>query len=336
MRIVALEEHFASKDLIARIPADIISARGWPQSKPGEGVSFFPEVIYDMDTQRLQAMDEAGVTTTVLSVAGPGADLLEDAEGVDLARAYNDRLAEAVRAHPDRFGGFAHLPMQTPEAAADELERSVRELGFVGAMVNGATIDRDGTALFLDDPRFEPILARAESLDVPIYIHPALPPKAVSDTYYQRLPGMAGFQLSMAGWGWHSETAIHLLRLVLSGALERHRGLKLIVGHMGEMLPMMMTRMDDIFTRSTKDTLTRTISQTLTDQLSITISGFFSLPPFLAALLAFGADRILFSVDYPFSPNTRATEFLQSLPISSEDREKIAHGNADRLLKLQT
>ena len=213
-----------------------MSARGWLPSKPGEGVSFFPEAIYDLGTERLQAMDEAGLTTTVLSVAGPGADLLEDAEGVDLARAYNDRLAEALRAHPDRFGGFAHLPVQTPEAAADELERTVRELGFVGAMVNGATIDRDGTALFLDDPRFEPILARAESLDVPIYIHPALPPKAVYETYYQRLPGMAGIPLSMAGWGWHSETAIHVLRLVLSGALERHRGLKLIVGHMGEML----------------------------------------------------------------------------------------------------
>jgi predicted TIM-barrel fold metal-dependent hydrolase len=336
MRIVALEEHFASKDLIARIPAEATSARGWPPSKPGEGVSFFPEAIYDLGAERLRAMDEGGVSTAVLSVGGPGADLLENAQGIEFARAYNDRLAEAVREHPDRFGGFAHLPMQAPEAAADELERAVRELGFVGAMIDGATIDRDGTALFLDDPRFEPILARAEALDVPIYIHPALPPKAVADTYYQRLPGITGFQLSIAGWGWHSETAIHVLRLVLSGALDRHPKLKLIVGHMGEMLPMMMARMDDVFTRSTKDLLTRTISQTLTDQLSITISGFFSLPPLLTALLAFGADRILFSVDYPFSPNTRATQFLRSLPISSEDREKIAHGNAVRLLKLRT
>jgi predicted TIM-barrel fold metal-dependent hydrolase len=323
MRVVALEEHFASRELAAEIPKEKIRERGWPEREMGG------DQISDLGPKRIETMDEAGVTVQVLSVSGPGAELLDEAAGPKLAAAYNDRIADAICANPGRYGGFAHLPMTAPEAAADELERCVRELAFSGALINGTTV-----GLFLDDPRFEPILARAEALGVPIYVHPSLPPKAVADAYYRDLPEMTGFLLSIAGWGWHSETAIHILRLVLSGSLERHPNLKLIVGHMGEMFPIMMTRMDDVFCRPGLSRLTRTISETLTDQLWITTSGFFSIPPFLAALSAFGADRILFSVDYPFSPNKRATDFLRQLPVSHADLEKIAFRNADALLGL--
>ena len=329
MRVVALEEHCTFPDLAARIGPEAISARGLTPG--GHRPQAFDRATQLPDTgaARLADMDAAGITVQVLSVAQAGADLLPGEAGVSLAREMNNRLADIVAAHPGRYAAFAHLPTAAPEAAADELERCVRQLGFCGGMVNGTTGE-----LFLDDPRFEPLLARFEALDVPLYVHPAPPPPAVRRIYYDRLPGHASLLLSLAGWGWHSETAIHLLRLVLSGALDRHRGLKLIVGHMGEGLAAMFGRCDRVFADEARERLTRTVSQTLTDQVWVTTSGFFDLPPLLTLLMAFGADRVMFSVDYPFSPNAAGRTFLDRLPLSTADREKIAYGNADRLLRL--
>ena len=169
---------------------------------------------------------------------------------------------------------------------------------------------------------------------MPIYLHPGVPPQAVRQTYYDGLPDALSFQLSIAGWGWHAETAVHVLRLVLSGTLDRHPRLQLIIGHMGEGLPAMLARCDQVFFATATDVLQRTVSQTILDQVHVTTSGFFTVPPFLTLLQTFGADRILFSVDYPFSPNDKATDFLHRLPVSPADLAKIAHGNADRLLKL--
>ena len=188
--------------------------------------------------------------------------------------------------------------------------------------------------LFLDDPSFEPILARAEHLDVPIYVHPNLPPQSVRKAYFDRLPGNVGFLLSIASWGWHAETALHVLRLVLSGALDRHPRLKIIVGHMGEGLPAMLARCDQEFGPQVSY-LQRSVSQTITDQVYVTTSGFFTLPPFMAALATFGIDRMMFSIDYPYSSNEQGRTFLDSLTLAPEDVAKLAHGTADRLLKLQ-
>jgi predicted TIM-barrel fold metal-dependent hydrolase len=265
----------------------------------------------------------------VLSVAGPGADLVPGPPGIDLARAYNDALAEACVRHPTRYRGFAHLPMLAPEAAADELERAVKDLGFHGALVNGATDGR-----FLDDPAFEPILARAEKLDLPIYLHPGIPTEPVRNAYYDKLPGNFSFTLALSAWGWHADTAIHTLRLALSGALDRHPGLKIIIGHMGEALPFMLDRIDETTAATAKAHLRRSVRQAILDQVWITTSGFFTMVPFMAALMSFGVDRIMFSVDYPFASNARARAFLDALPVSPADRAKIAHGNADRLLRL--
>ena len=287
------------------------------------------ERLADLGRARIRDLDEAGIALQILSSAGPGADLLAGEPGIQFARDQNDRLARAVREHPKRFGGFAHLPLRSPGAAAEELKRCVEELGFCGAMVNGTTHGR-----FLDDPQFEPILAAAETLGVPLYLHPGLPPEPVRRAYFEELPDQVGFVLSIAGWGWHAETALHVLRLVLTGTLERHRGLKLIIGHMGEGLPAMLARCDKVFTPLTSRYLPRTVSETLLDQLWITTSGFFDLPSFMAALLAFGADRMLFSVDYPYAPNLVGRQFLDNLPVSAKDRTKIAHANADALLRL--
>jgi hypothetical protein len=330
MRIVALEEHYTVPRIVAGISPDVIARRGFPTDPNFVWAQTTKRnELADLGNARLADMDVGGITTEVLSVAGPGADLVPGQPGIDLARAYNDALAEACAHHPTRYRGFAHLPMLAPEAAADELERTAKDLGFHGALVNGATDGR-----FLDDPAFEPILARAEKLDLPIYLHPGIPTEPVRNAYYDNLPGNFSFTLALSAWGWHADTAIHTLRLALSGALDRHPGLKIIIGHMGEALPFMLDRIDETTAATAKAHLHRSVRQTILDQVWITTSGFFTMVPFMAALMSFGVDRIMFSVDYPFASNARARAFLDALPVSPTDREKIAHGNADRLLRL--
>jgi predicted TIM-barrel fold metal-dependent hydrolase len=275
-------------------------------------------------------MDEAGITVQVLSNTGPGPDLVSGDEGIAIAREMNDHLANAIARHPKRFAGFAVLPMQSPDACAAELVRSVKELGFVGALINGTTDGR-----FLDHKSYDGLLAAAVDLDVPVYIHPHLAPEPVRQAYYSDLQPGASRVLEAAGWGWHSETAIHLLRLVLAGTLDRHPRLKLIIGHMGEMLPMMLARIDEVFALDIKH-LERPISRAIADQVWLTTSGIFTEPPFLAALLTFGIDRIMFSVDYPYAPNAKGRAFLDRLSLSPADMAKLTHANADALLKLKT
>jgi hypothetical protein len=329
MRIVALEEHFTVPRIVSRIDSDTIRHRGFPGPDFPWAQTTRRNELADLGDARLADMDAGGITVQVLSVAGPGADLVPGEAGITLARDYNNALAEAVSRHPDRYRGFAHLPLLTPEAAAAELERTVKELGFHGVLVNGATDGR-----FLDDPRFDPILERAAALDVPIYLHPGIPVEAVRKAYFDGLPGNFSFTMALSAWGWHADTAIHTLRLALSGALDRHPGLKLVIGHMGEALPFMLDRIDETTGATAKTMLKRSVRQTLLDQVWITTSGFFTMVPFMAALMTFGTDRIMFSVDYPFASNARARAFLDALPVSPADREKIAHGNADRLLRL--
>ena len=330
MRTVALEEHFSVPALAKRIDPKVVNARGFRPRKIAPGAPNPMELLPEIAEGRLKSMDESGVTVQVLSVAGPGADLVPGADGIAIARATNDHLAAAVARHPDRFAGFANLPMQSPDAIAAEFKRAVKELGFVGAMVNGTTAGR-----FLDHPSYDALLATAVELDVPIYIHPHIPPEPVRTAYFSELPDGAGRVLETAGWGWHSETAVHLLRLVLAGSLDKHPRLRLIIGHMAEMLPMMMARIDQVF-KADIDHLKRPITQTILDQVWITTSGIFDQPPFIAALQTFGIDRIMFSIDYPFAPNAAGRKFLDEVALSPADLAKLAHGNADALLKLKT
>ena len=329
MRVIALEEHFTAPAIAGQIDREAIRRRGaMPRLVVPDGHTPL-ELAPDLGAGRLRSMDESGITMQVLSNTGPGPDLVPGAAGVAMARAMNDHLAEAVTRHPDRFAGFAVLPMCRPDDAAAELQRAVTDLGFVGALINGTTEGR-----FLDDPCYDALLAQATALDVPIYIHPHLAPEAVRQAYFSGLEPEASRVLETAGWGWHSETALHVLRLVLSGALDRNRGLKLIIGHMGEMLPMMLARADDYIGRAV-DHLRRPVSQTILDQVWITTSGILTEPPFLAALLTFGIDRIMFSVDYPYSSNADGKAFLDKISLSPADMAKLTHGNAESLLKLK-
>jgi len=329
MRVVALEEHFTVPALVKRIDPAVIKARGFLPRKVPEGRPNPAELAPEIGERRLKSMDETGITFQVLSNTGPGPDLVPGADGITMAREMNDHLAEAVTRRPDRFAGFAALPLQSPEACAAELTRCVKELNFLGALVNGTTEGR-----FLDHPSYDDLLAAAVALNVPIYIHPHIPPAPVREAYYSGLEPGATRVLATAGWGWHSETAIHVLRMVLAGTLDKHPKLKVIIGHMGEMLPVMLARIDVVSGIDT-DYLQRPISRTILDQVWITTSGIFTVPPFVAALQTFGIDRIMFSVDYPYAPNQAGRRFLDSISLSPADMAKLCHANADALLKLR-
>jgi predicted TIM-barrel fold metal-dependent hydrolase len=325
MRTIAIEEHFLAAGFRE------VMKRGASSRGGSANVAFGAEQqakLADLGATRLKDMDAGGIDLQVISHAVSGIVPLPDSESVGLARAANDQLAAAVAAHPDRFAGFATLPMTDPEAAADELERAVRSLGFKGAMINGTTSGR-----FLDDPSFLPILERAVTLDVPIYIHPGVPPAAVREAYYSGFDRAVNFSLSTASWGWHSEVGIHALRLILAGVFDRLPALQIIIGHMGEMIPFMLARINNVLTPMAKH-LQRTVPEYFLQNFYITTSGFFTDPPLLLSLQTVGADRIIFSVDYPFSTNEQGRVFLESASISPADKEKISHLNAERLLKL--
>jgi predicted TIM-barrel fold metal-dependent hydrolase len=328
MRIVALEEHFSVPSQVERIDPDAIRRRGIrarraPTDRPNP-----LELLPETGEKRLKSMDDAGITVAVLSNSGPGPDLVPGPTGIDIAEEMNDHLAEIVSRYPGRFAGFATLPMQSPDACGVELERAVSDLNFVGALINGTTEGR-----FLDHASYDQLLAAAVELDVPVYLHPHLPPEQVRQAYYSDLEPGAGRVLESAAWGWHSETAIHALRLVMSGTLDKYPKLKLIMGHMGEMLPVMLARIDDVSALDTEH-LTRTVSRQILDQVWITTSGVFTQPPFIAALQTFGIDRIMFSVDYPYSANSKGREFLDQVGLPPDQMTKLTHGNADALLGL--
>ena len=325
MRTIAIEEHFLADGFRE------FMKRAAPGQAGGSSRAFAAELqakLSDLGATRLKDMDAAGIDLQVISHTPSAIVPLPGDEAVRLTREANDQLASAVAAHPDRFAGFATLPMTDPEAAADELERAVSLLGFKGAMINGTTNGR-----FLDDPSFLPILERAVALNVPIYIHPEVPPAAVQEAYYSGLDPAVNFSLSTAGWGWHSEVGLHALRLILAGVFDRLPTLQIIIGHMGEMIPFMLARSNNVLTPVAKH-LQRTVSEYFLQNFSITTSGFFIDPLLLLALQVIGADRIIFSVDYPYSSNEQGRAFLDSASISPADKEKISHLNAERLLKL--
>jgi predicted TIM-barrel fold metal-dependent hydrolase len=274
-------------------------------------------------------MDAAGIDVQVLSLTAPGTEQLGAAEAVVCARGMNDFLALALSRHPDRLAGFATLPTPLPEAAADELERTVQTYGFKGALINGHVGGR-----YLDDPFFWPILERAEALHAPLYLHPTRPPQAVVDASYTgNFAPVIASALANSSWGWHIETAVHVLRMVLSGVFDRYPGLQVIIGHLGEGLSFMMPRLELTLPQQLTG-LQRPTGAYFTENLHYSLSGFNFLPSFLNLFLEVGADRILFSADYPFASMAQACSFLDQLPVSPADRELIAHGNAERLLHL--
>jgi uncharacterized protein len=330
MRIVTLEEHFSLvMPHSAASPPNPAAGGNVPAVVAGAA-----DKMTDIGGGRLADMDRNGITVQVLSKAGihitPSADQFEGKEAIAFARKFNDGFAQKIAERPDRFAAFAHLAASIPEAAADELERTVTEFGFKGTLISGTI-----RGAFLDDAKFAPLLARAEKLGVPIYIHPGMPPAEVRKAYYEGFPKTISFGLATFAWGWHYEVALHVMRLAVSGTMDKYPRLNFIIGHMGEGLPVMLARCEHQF-RDELTFLSRPLAKTITDQVYVTSAGFFTNPPFVAALETFGIDRLMFSVDYPYASNADGRAFLDNVPLSPGDREKFAHGNADKLLKLKT
>jgi predicted TIM-barrel fold metal-dependent hydrolase len=313
--IVALEEHYLDAELAAHFAGD--------DRAPGGDMA---RRLADLGEQRLREMDEAGIDIQVLSHAAPATQKLAADMAVGLARRVNDRLAAAVRAHPRRFAAFAALPTSDPAAAADELSRAVEELGFKGAMLHGMANDT-----FLDHRRFWPIYARAERLDVPVYLHPSVPHPSVVDAYLRDYA--ADFPVLLrAAWGFTIDTATLAIRLALSGVFEAHPRLQFVLGHFGETLPFLLRRIDQALARPGQKSVR--FRELFCRHFHVTTSGNFSDPALLCTMMEMGADRILFSVDWPYVANGPGVQWLERAPIAEADKVKIFSGNALRLLKL--
>lgn len=312
--IIAIEEHYLDQELAAH------SAGG-----PVRNIEMSKR-LYDLGELRLKEMDESGIDVQVLSHAAPSAQMLPKDIAVDLTRRVNDRLHAAVEANPKRFAAFAALPTSDPAAAADELERTVDKLGFKGAMIHGLA-----NGQFVDDKRFWPIFARAEKLDVPIYLHPSVPHPAVIDIYYRDY--VKDFpMLARAGWGYAVEAATQAIRMVLSGVFDAHPRLKIILGHLGETLPFMVWRVDQALSRPGQKRMG--FRSVFCNNFYITTSGNFSNPALLCCVMEMGIDRIMFGVDWPLVKNPLATNWMKTVPLCDEDKVKILSGNAKRLLRM--
>ncbi len=321
MKIVALEEHFILPREEQNLPPG--AHRGNDREKL-LGFDVLAELL-DLGDRRIVAMDAAGIDMQVLSHNQPGCQALDAAAAVPVAREVNDLLFEAVKAHPSRFAGLAALPTADPSAAAKELDRAVTRLGFKGAIINGPTQGR-----FLDDKKFWRIFECAQALNVPIYLHPSRPQPAVMEAYFDGYD-----ELALAAWGFGIETGAHFLRLVFAGVFDAFPGLTFILGHLGEGLPFMLHRINDQ-TRlaAARRGLRKPPAQYLTENLVVTCSGNFSAPAFLCTIMALGVDNVLFSVDWPYESNVAAVAFLQRQPLARADMEKVAHLNAERILRL--
>ncbi|MGH3630348.1 MAG: amidohydrolase family protein [Sciscionella sp.] len=345
MKIIALEEHYAHPAVFQALPNnmfklafDVLKDTGrFGDADPKSGLL---AGVGDLGDGRIAAMDAAGIDVQILSNA-PGPEAVEPPLAVELARQANDTVAAAVAKHPDRFLGFATLPMRDPTAAAAELERAVSALGFVGALINGHVSGR-----YLDDTFFWPVFESAETLGVPIYLHPTVPPQPVVDACYGGFDPAVSAVLSTAGSGWHLDTGIHCLRLILGGVFDRFPKLQIIVGHQFEALSWMAWRADYSFPPN-QTGLKRTVNEYLRENFyggilpgeyadqepgAMDPSWSLAFNAYLAMVNVIGIDRIVFTADYPYGNSKAARQFFDQMPISSAEKEKIAHINAERLL----
>ena len=311
MRRIAVEEHFWTPELSGL--------------RRGHDVFHDPELgrrLGDLGDLRLREMDEAGIDMQVISHVEPAAQNFEPAEGVRLARDANDLLHRVIQQHPTRFAGFAALPMSDPVASAKELERSVTQLGFKGAMIHGLT-----NGAFPDEKQFWPILETADHLDVPLYIHPATPHPTVIRAYYNGFPSMV-----RVGHGFTAEASAIAMRLILSEVFDNFPRLQIILGHLGEAIPFLLPRIDRYVSRQMKKP--QTFAGTLRKNFYFTTGGKFEHSALHCTIEAIGIERLMFAVDWPFHVNADGRGSSNSAPIGESDKAKIFEGNAARLLQL--
>lgn len=319
---IAVEEHFVPPALLDTIFPNI----GW---EPGEW-QLMTELLQDTDEQRLAAMDAGGIQTSVLSLAAPCVqDVVKPSDAISAARHANDVLAEIVAKHPSRYAGLAALPLQDPEAAIEELERGVSQLGFCGALANGYSSVGDlDTAAYYDEPQYLEFWERVAALGVPFYLHPRNPLPNERRMYRGRE------ELLGPTWAFTVETATHALRLVTSGLFDRFPTLSIILGHMGELLPFALDRTQQRLEHQSGFELGTSPVETFRRNFYVTTSGNFHTPSLLAAIGEIGVERVLFAVDYPFERVDEGANWFDAAPLTDGDRQKIAGDNARRLFRL--
>ena len=285
--------------------------------------------LLDISQGRLKNMDTAGIDMQVLSLSTPGCEQFSPARGMALSKKTNEALCNAINKNPDRFIGLAALAPQSPEEAARELERAVRELGLKGAKINSHI-----RGSYLDDKKYWPIFEAAESLDVPIFLHPNSPSPSMIKPYEDY-----GFALAGPTWGFGAEAALHAMRLIYSGVFDEYPNLKIILGHLGEGLVFWMYRIDFSFKRpwmeeEIRPRIKRMPSEYIRQNFYVNTSGMHSIPAFLSVYLELGADHMMFAADYPYENSEEATRFIDEIPASDIDKEKIQYSVAERLFKL--
>ena len=336
---IAAEEAFATTDLFDRYRALLKSGwsgdpgfsglMGFYLENPSPRISQINAKMTDLGDVRLRDMDGTGIARQILSLTAPGVQIFDAATAVSLARATNDELADAIRKHPDRFSGLAAIAPQDPAAAANELERGVRSLGLKGAIVNSHTRGE-----YLDDHKFWEIFEAAESLDVPIYLHPNTPAPRLIDPFLDR--GLEG-----AIFGFAVETSLHMMRIVVSGVFDRFPKLRMVLGHLGEALPYWLFRIDFMYGRAAAagrypnaPKLARRPSEYLKENVWVTTSGMAWEPPILYAQSVLGMDRVLYAMDYPYQFIAEEVRVTDNLPISETDKKKLYQTNAETVFRL--
>ncbi|TVY12872.1 Decarboxylase orsB [Lachnellula arida] len=313
--LITLEEHFISTQV--RLGKKDAHDADFPPS--------FTSKFESLGDERIQDMDNGSVSLQVLSHAPLDAP---PAACVDI----NNELALAISQNPDRLAGFATLPMADPKAAAAELSRCVTKLGFLGALINNHLHGQ-----YYDDERFWPVFEKAQELDVPMYIHPTYPSAAMLEPYKGNYDDRIASQLSAYGWGWHADTGLHILRLFASGFFDRFPRIKIIIGHMGELLPFQLDRIAGISRMWGEKK--RGLMEVWRSNIWITTSGMFSLAPLACLLRTTTIDHVMYSVDYPFSSTEKGKSFIEEIRksglMSAEDLEKFAYRNAEALLRVK-
>ncbi|WFE37614.1 amidohydrolase family protein [Micromonospora sp. WMMD998] len=292
--------------------------------------------LADLGQRRIDDMNTGGLNLQILSAHTPSVQNVPGKKGIDFAYRLNRLLAEGpIAKYPGRFRAFSTLPLQTPEAAADELERSVREDGFLGALTNGHI-----TKKYLDHPDFEPVLARAVALDVPIYLHPGYPADEIFKILYNttRSEYTKEFQpyiFSGSGYGWHQEVLTQCIRMITYGVFDRFPKLKIIIGHMGEGLPFYYERIVNDMGEPTENSLKKPFAQYFQDNFWITTSAFPQTHLLTLLLKHISVDRVMFATDYPFADIKEQTDWFRGVDLPREDKEKIAFRNAEKLFKIK-
>lgn len=324
MRIVALEEHFATAEVITAWRN--VEPRWQDLSLQMATSNGIERRLTDLGDERVAAMDAAGIDRSILSLTAPGLHNLERRDAVALQEPTNDVLAEAVHTHRERFGGFATLAMPDPGAAAAELDRAITQLGFDGAMVFSHTRERS-----LDDPANWAVFEAAEALCAPLYLHPQSPPPDVRAAYYRGVGEHADRALATFGIGWHYDAGLALLRMILAGVFDRFPQLQVMLGHWGEVVLFYLDRIDNLHAAIRT---ARPISDYFRTNVYVTPGGIFSQRYLTWALQVIGAERIMFACDYPFAPPPPGgcEEFLIAAGLTGRDREQIASGNWEKLV----